>query len=83
MDSIHGPLLLEDLSFDPFEQFARWYELARSCPAILNYNAMCLSTVGLDSWPEGRMVLLKTHDARGFVFYEPRFAQVPGAWAKS
>ncbi|MBW3535320.1 MAG: pyridoxamine 5'-phosphate oxidase, partial [Gemmatimonadetes bacterium] len=32
-------------------------------------EAMCLSTVDDDGYPEGRIVLLKDHDARGFVFY--------------
>jgi len=30
---------------------------------------MCLSTVDAQGWPEGRMVLLKGFDERGFVFY--------------
>jgi pyridoxamine 5'-phosphate oxidase len=32
-------------------------------------NAMCLSTVDGDGMPDGRMVLLKDVDARGFTFY--------------
>ena len=32
-------------------------------------TAMALATAGLDARPSVRMVLLKSHDARGFVFY--------------
>lgn len=32
-------------------------------------TAMALATAGLDARPSLRMVLLKSHDARGFVFY--------------
>lgn len=32
-------------------------------------TAMALATAGLDARPSVRMVLLKAHDARGFVFY--------------
>lgn len=32
-------------------------------------NAMTVSTVGSDGRPASRVVLLKAHDARGFVFY--------------
>lgn len=32
-------------------------------------NAMCLATLSEDNFPDARMVLLKDHDERGFVFY--------------
>jgi len=32
-------------------------------------TAFCLSTLDLNGFPEGRMVLLKEFDARGFAFY--------------
>ena len=32
-------------------------------------TAFCLSTLDLNGFPEGRMVLLKEFDAQGFVFY--------------
>ncbi len=35
-------------------------------------NAMALATVGADGMPAVRMVLLKGHDPRGFVFYTNR-----------
>ena len=32
-------------------------------------NAVCLSTVGEDGWPQGRIVLVKAVDSRGLVFF--------------
>lgn len=53
---------------DPYALFAEWLaEAARSEPN--DPNAMCLATCTPDGRPSARMVLLKGHDARGFVFY--------------
>ena len=54
---------------DPIAQFAEWFELAKGCRAIEQANAACLSTVDPEGFPDGRMILLKAFDARGFVFY--------------
>ena len=55
-------------SQDPLALFADWFEEAkRSEPA--DPNAMALSTVDADGLPDVRMVLMKSYDARGFVFY--------------
>jgi pyridoxamine 5'-phosphate oxidase len=48
-----------DLPSDPFEQFARWYELAAA--EIPLAEAMTLATIGVDGGPDARMVLLKGH----------------------
>ena len=53
---------------EPFRQFEAWFAKAsESEPA--DPNAMSLATVGPDGMPSVRMVLLKGHDERGFVFY--------------
>ena len=53
---------------DPIAAFDAWLnEAAASEPN--DPNAMALSTVAADGMPNVRMVLLKGHDARGFVFY--------------
>lgn len=53
---------------DPIAAFDVWLtEAAASEPN--DPNAMALSTVAADGMPNVRMVLLKGHDARGFVFY--------------
>ena len=53
---------------DPFALFDSWYAEARESE-INDSNAMTVSSVGADGQPSSRMVLLKGHDARGFVFY--------------
>jgi|DewCreStandDraft_5_1066085.scaffolds.fasta_scaffold00003_40 pyridoxamine 5'-phosphate oxidase len=62
------PLHRRDLAPDPLVQFERWFLEAREHVA-LDPNAMCLSTVGSDGRPSARMVLLKSYDANGFVFF--------------
>lgn len=59
----------EDLLDDPVEQFALWFEEAREKSGLALPDAACLSTVTGDGYPDGRMVLVKGHDGRGFVFY--------------
>lgn len=54
---------------DPFVQFRRWYKSSLLMLSTEFPNAMCLSTVGVDGRAEGRMVLLKQFDEKGFVFY--------------
>ena len=51
-----------------FELFDAWMAEAREAE-INDSNAMVLATVGADGQPSIRMVLLKGHDERGFVFY--------------
>ncbi len=68
-DSGGGGLARGDLAADPVEQFARWFADAEADRRIVFAEAVCLSTLGPDGTPEGRMVLLKGFDARGFVFY--------------
>lgn len=53
---------------DPHALFAAWLEDARTSEPN-DPNAMAVATVGADGMPSVRMVLLKGHDARGFVFY--------------
>jgi pyridoxamine 5'-phosphate oxidase len=53
---------------DPLALFADWYaEAEKSEPN--DPSAMALATVGADGTPSCRMVLLKSYDASGFVFY--------------
>ena len=53
---------------DPLTEFSAWFAEARASEPN-DSNAMALATVGEDGQPSVRMVLLKGHDARGFVFY--------------
>ncbi len=60
-------LEIKDISIDPLRQFRTWLDEAIDAES-LEVNAMCLSTVGLDGFPKGRIVLLKELD-HGFVFF--------------
>lgn len=54
---------------DPFEVFDLWYSEARRIGRTEHAGSMCLSTVNTDGLPDGRMVILRAFDRRGFVFY--------------
>lgn len=54
---------------NPFQQFQQWFDRAKSCKAIGDATAMCLSTIDPAGHPDARMVLLKEFDQHGFVFY--------------
>ena len=60
---------LPELLEDPISQFAAWFAEAQAHGEIAFAETACLSTLGPDQTPEGRMVLLKGFDERGFVFY--------------
>ncbi|MES2494706.1 MAG: pyridoxamine 5'-phosphate oxidase [Pseudomonadota bacterium] len=56
------------MTTDPHALFADWFAEAKAAE-INDPEAMAVATVGADGQPSVRMVLLKGHDARGFVFY--------------
>lgn len=56
---------------DPFVQFRGWLADAEISEPN-DPNAMALATVDADGLPDVRMVLLKSHDSRGFVFFTSR-----------
>ena len=57
-----------DLDPDPIVQFDRWYGESWDA-GVWEAHAGVLSTVDAHGWPDGRTVLLRDHDERGFVFY--------------
>ncbi|RFM30569.1 pyridoxamine 5'-phosphate oxidase [Deminuibacter soli] len=57
-----------DLAPDPIAQFSRWWNDATHSE-IDEVNAMTLATVNKEGIPSARIVLLKTFDERGFVFF--------------
>lgn len=57
-----------DLDPNPFGQFKVWYEQALSAQ-LAEPTAMTLATATRSGIPSARVVLLKGHDERGFVFY--------------
>ena len=54
---------------DPFSQFSEWLEAAKACKDIAEPTAMTLATCNAKGQPSLRVVLLKSFDERGFVFY--------------
>ena len=70
MSEIGGPL--DDGGItparDPFEMFNEWMKEADK-HEVNEANAMAVATVDASGAPNVRMVLLKSVDPRGFVFY--------------
>jgi len=57
-----------DLSADPVDLFDRWYRFSKFA-CIYWHNSTALATANAAGQPSVRMVLLKSYDQRGFVFY--------------
>ena len=55
-------------SEDPISLFADWYAQAAEC-GLKEPTAVALATADVQARPSMRMVLLKSFDAEGFVFY--------------
>jgi pyridoxamine 5'-phosphate oxidase len=60
-------LLENDLDADPFAQFGKWFEAARASQPMA--EAMTLATAAPDGEISARVVLLKSFDQHGFVFF--------------
>jgi pyridoxamine 5'-phosphate oxidase len=69
-----------NMTHDPFALFEDWYAEAKQSEPN-DPNAIALATVGADGMPSLRMVLLKGHDPRGFVFYTNRESRKAGELA--
>lgn len=63
-----GSLDEHQLQPDPFQQFAEWVDFAFA-ENIHDPTAMTLATADAQGQPHARIVLLKSYDADGFVFY--------------
>jgi pyridoxamine 5'-phosphate oxidase len=62
------PPFEENLNPDPVQQFHRWFDEARAAKPP-QAEAMALATATATGKPSVRMVLLKSFDENGFVFY--------------
>jgi pyridoxamine 5'-phosphate oxidase len=62
------PLRRRDLDPDPLRQFQAWFAAAEAAGEPFPH-AFALATAGADGRPSVRMVLLKSADDSGFVFY--------------
>ena len=65
---LKGGLERENLNSNPFKQFGEWFNNACECK-VHEPNAMTVSTVDSNGFPSSRVVLLKSWDEKGFVFY--------------
>jgi len=64
-----GRLSQESVAKDPMDQFHIWFQEAKNLGDFIEANAMTISTIGLDGFPKGRVVLLKKYSSTGFDFY--------------
>ncbi|AEH02499.1 pyridoxamine 5'-phosphate oxidase [Lacinutrix sp. 5H-3-7-4] len=64
-----GELLLEDTPDNPLNLFEKWFKDIDTNFPDIEANAMTLSTLGLDGFPKNRVVLLKSYNEKGFVFF--------------
>ena len=58
----------DNIDKNPFRQFSKWYDLALNS-GFLHPDAMTLATADKTGKPSARIVLLKSFDERGFVFF--------------
>jgi len=62
------PLREQDAAADPLAQFAAWSAQAREA-GVREVEAAALATASADGVPSARMLLVKSFDERGFVFF--------------
>ena len=62
-------LLESTIGENPMELFQKWFHEVDSNFNEGETNAMTISTIGLDGYPKGRVVLLKKITFEGFIFY--------------
>jgi pyridoxamine 5'-phosphate oxidase len=67
-DYLQGGLRRTDIPADPLQLFALWQEQAITS-SLVDPTAMVLATSSVDGQPSQRIVLLKTLDESGFVFF--------------
>lgn len=64
-----GALSEKSVANNPLQQFKSWYSECLESGGVVEVNAMTLTTIDLEGFPRGRVVLLKKYDAFGFYFY--------------
>ena len=58
----------DNINLDPFKQFDIWFKDAHDI-GLKDPNAMNVASATKDGIPSSRMVLLKSYDENGFIFY--------------
>jgi pyridoxamine 5'-phosphate oxidase len=61
-------LLESNAAKNPFDQLQMWLDHAKA-EGIMDFNAMSLATVNADGYPHSRIVLLRSLNKEGLVFY--------------
>lgn len=64
-----GSLTKDSVDANPMQQFRTWFHEVKDAGGIEEVNAMTLTTLGVDGFPKGRIVLLKKYNENGFYFY--------------
>ena len=64
-----GELSKNSVDPNPLQQFQTWFYDTKLSETVAEVNAVTLTTLGLDGFPKGRVVLLKKYDEYGFYFY--------------
>lgn len=59
----------ENIPQEPIELYRNWFLEAEASGLSGEVNAMTISTLGLDGYPNSRVVLLKSYNYEGFVFF--------------
>jgi pyridoxamine 5'-phosphate oxidase len=62
-------LLESNISDNPMQLFQKWFHEVDNNFNEGETNAVTISTIGLDGFPKGRVVLLKKFTFEGFIFY--------------
>lgn len=62
-------LTCDKLDENPMQQFRTWFHEVDDSESIDEANAMTISSLSEDGYPKSRVVLLKSYDEYGFVFY--------------
>lgn len=62
-------LLENEIDSNPMMQFQKWFYEVEAFGGVDEVNAMTVSSIGLDGFPKSRVVLLKSYNENGFVFY--------------
>ncbi len=62
-------LLESQIPEDPINLFNQWFYEVEEFGGVEEVNAMTVSSIGLDGFPKGRVVLLKQFNEDGFLFY--------------
>ena len=64
-----------NLPSNPFLLFDNWFKEVKSANSESEVNAMTLSTIDSDGYPDARIVLLKYYSIEGFIFLQITIAK--------